>query len=295
MVGRSLGAMRLRRRYGVYPLAAHRSNQNIGRQLDDLVVRVGDTLLLEGARRGYRAAGRRHGPGRRRRQPTMRAYRRRHAPIAIGALAGVVVLAALGVAPILALAVVAVAVVLLTRCIDADEAFSFVEGRLLALIFAMLAVGAALESSGAVGADRRLRSQPVLTGLPPFLVVLIALSAGLVADRAGVEQCGGGDLHPDRHRAGAMPCGSIRAAAGGGGDVRRLGGILDADRLSDQHAGLRAGRLSVHRLHADRHSAEPAAGAGRLGADPAALAAVQGGRRDRAGAARRLRRPPPRR
>ncbi|MEO1363359.1 MAG: SLC13 family permease, partial [Pseudomonadota bacterium] len=49
MVGRSLGAMRLRRRYGVYPLAVHRRNQNIGRQLDDLVVKVGDTLLLEGA------------------------------------------------------------------------------------------------------------------------------------------------------------------------------------------------------------------------------------------------------
>jgi di/tricarboxylate transporter len=49
MVGRSLGAMRLRRRYGVYPLAVHRRNQNIGRKLDDLVVRVGDTLLLEGA------------------------------------------------------------------------------------------------------------------------------------------------------------------------------------------------------------------------------------------------------
>jgi len=49
MVGRSLGAMRLRRRYGVYPLAVHRRNQNIGNQLDDLVVRVGDTLLLEGA------------------------------------------------------------------------------------------------------------------------------------------------------------------------------------------------------------------------------------------------------
>lgn len=49
MIGRSLGALRLRRRYGVYPLAVHRRNQNIGRQLDDLVVRVGDTLLLEGA------------------------------------------------------------------------------------------------------------------------------------------------------------------------------------------------------------------------------------------------------
>ena len=45
---------------------------------------------------------------------------------------------------------IAVAVVLLTRCVDADEAFSFVEGQLLALIFAMLAVGAALQSTGAV-------------------------------------------------------------------------------------------------------------------------------------------------
>ena len=49
LVGRSLGSLRLRRRYGVYPLAVHRRNQNIGRQLDEVVVRVGDTLLLEGA------------------------------------------------------------------------------------------------------------------------------------------------------------------------------------------------------------------------------------------------------
>ncbi|MEC7256487.1 MAG: SLC13 family permease, partial [Pseudomonadota bacterium] len=49
MVGKALGGLRLRRRYGVYVLAVHRRNQNIGRQLDDLVVRVGDTLLLEGA------------------------------------------------------------------------------------------------------------------------------------------------------------------------------------------------------------------------------------------------------
>ena len=49
LVGRSLGALRLRRRYGVYPLAVHRRNENIGRKLDDVIVRVGDTLLLEGA------------------------------------------------------------------------------------------------------------------------------------------------------------------------------------------------------------------------------------------------------
>ena len=40
--------------------------------------------------------------------------------------------------------------VLLTGCIDAEEAFSFIDVRLLALILAMLAIGAALEHSGAV-------------------------------------------------------------------------------------------------------------------------------------------------
>ncbi|MGY3669910.1 SLC13 family permease [Marinovum sp. KMM 9989] len=165
MVGRSLGDLRLRRRYGVYPLAVHRRSQNIGRQLDQIVVKVGDTLLLEGS------------PADIQRlavdmdlvdvsQPSARAFRRGHAPIAIGALLGIVVLAALGVAPILALAVIALAVVLLTRCIDAEEAFSFVDGRLLALIFAMLAVGAALQHSGAVTL--------IVNGIAPWLEVLPA-------------------------------------------------------------------------------------------------------------------------
>ncbi|MCZ4263479.1 SLC13 family permease, partial [Limimaricola sp. G21655-S1] len=60
--------------------------------------------------------------------------------------------------------------VLATRCIDADEAFSFVDGRLLALIFSMLAIGAALESSGAV---KLIVSgiSPLLADLPPFFLV----------------------------------------------------------------------------------------------------------------------------
>ena len=169
MIGRSLGSMRLRRRYGVYPIAAHRSNQNIGRQMDDIVVRVGDTLLLEGA------------PADIQRlaadmdlvdvsTPSQRAYRRDKAPIAIGALAAIVVLAGLGVAPILMLAVLAVAAVLLTRCIDAEEAFSFIDGRLLALIFSMLAIGGALDHSGAV-ALLVGGIAPFLETLPPFLLI----------------------------------------------------------------------------------------------------------------------------
>lgn len=171
MVGRSLGDMRLRRRYGVYPLAVHRRNQNIGRQLDDLVVKIGDTLLLEGAPEDIQrlAADMDMVDVS---QPSARAFRRSHAPIAILALAGIVILAAFNVAPILLLAVVAVALVLVTGCIDADEAFSFVDGRLLALIFAMLAVGAALQNSGAVTLIVDAVS-PALMNMPPTLVVLV--------------------------------------------------------------------------------------------------------------------------
>lgn len=171
MIGRSLGSLRLRRRYGVYPLAVHRRNQNIGRQLDDLVVRVGDTLLLEGAPEDIqRLAAEMDLVDVAR--PSARAYRRSHAPLALAALVAIVALAALGVAPILLLAVLAVAAVLLTRCIDAEEAFSFIDGRLLALIFAMLAIGAALEASGAVALIVKAIA-PQLGALPPFLIVWV--------------------------------------------------------------------------------------------------------------------------
>ncbi|AML50011.1 SLC13 family permease [Falsihalocynthiibacter arcticus] len=169
MVGRSLGAMRLRRRYGVYTLAVHRRNQNIGRQLENLVVRVGDTLLLEGAPSDVARlvsdmalADVSH--------PSERAFRRGHAPVAMAALVGIVALAAFGVAPIFLLSILAVATVLLTRCIDADEAFGFVDGRLLALIFSMLAIGAALEASGAVELIVN-GVAPGLAKLPPFMIV----------------------------------------------------------------------------------------------------------------------------
>jgi di/tricarboxylate transporter len=163
MIGRSLGDLRLRRRYGVYTLALHRRDQNIKGALDHVVIKVGDTLLLEGAAEDIaRVAA--DMDVLEVNAPSERAFRRSHSPIALMALFGLVGLAAFQVAPIFLLAVVAVAVVLVTRCIDAEEAFGFVDGRLLVLIFAMLAVGAALENSGAVAL--------IAGGLAPYLAIL---------------------------------------------------------------------------------------------------------------------------
>jgi len=169
MIGRKLGDMRLRRSYGVYPLAVHRRNQNIGRQLDDVVVKVGDTILMEGS------------PSDIQRMandmrlvdltlPTEQAFRRNKVPIAVLALFGIVLIAAFNIAPIFLAALGAVALVLITRCIDAEEAFSFIDGRLLALIFSMLTIGATLENTGAVELIVG-KFAPGLALLPPFLIV----------------------------------------------------------------------------------------------------------------------------
>ncbi|MEM7440048.1 MAG: SLC13 family permease [Pseudomonadota bacterium] len=169
LVGRKLSELNLRRRFGVYPLAVHRRNQNLGREIGEIRVQVGDTILLEGAPKDIQRLAREMELVDLA-EPEVRSYRRSFAPLVMLTLAAVVTLAAMGVAPIFALAVVAVAVVLLTRAIDADEAFASVDGRLLVLIFAMLGIGAALEESGAVALIAEAVA-PQIAGLPPFFVV----------------------------------------------------------------------------------------------------------------------------
>jgi di/tricarboxylate transporter len=95
------------------------------------------------------------------------------------ALLSVVVLSAFDVAPIIALGLMAVALILITRCVDAEEAFSFVDGRLIAMIFAMLAVGQGLDHSGAVALIVTAVA-PSMVGLSPFLMILCVYFLGLV-------------------------------------------------------------------------------------------------------------------
>ena len=172
LVGRTLSTMNLDLRYSIYTLAVHRPKGIAAiDQLDNLEVRVGDTLLLEGAPSDIHRFAQDNEVTELER-PDARSFRRGKAPIAVLTLAVMVGLAAIGVMPIYALAIIAIAVVFLTRCVDAEEGLSFVDGRLLALIFSMLAVGAAMESSGAIQLIADFVS-PLLHGLPPPLIIWI--------------------------------------------------------------------------------------------------------------------------
>ena len=102
----------------------------------------------------------------------VRRYRRRRAPIAIATLALVIALGTLGIMSIAALALIGVAVVLAARCIDPEDAWQAIDGNVLVLIFAMLAIGIGLERAGSV----RLivdALDPLLALLPPLAVILL--------------------------------------------------------------------------------------------------------------------------
>ena len=148
LLGQLLGDVALRRRYGVYPLGVHRQEGRVSGSLENVRIRIGDTILLEGNPADIQRLADEQKLANLN-MPTERPYRRRHAPVVLAVLAMVVIGGAFGLMPVVGLAMIGVAVALATRCIDADEAFSAIDGRLLALVFAMLCIGSALQSTGA--------------------------------------------------------------------------------------------------------------------------------------------------
>ncbi len=169
MIGKTLGELNLQQNYNIYPIALHRPTEHNISEFSDIVLRVGDTLLIEGAIEDMNRMSKDQNLIEITKPSTL-PYRRNKAPIAVASLAMIVVLAALGIAPIALLGILGVAVVLITRCIDPEEAFSFADGRLMVLIWSMLGIGKAMELSGAVGLLDGFIS-PLLIGLHPFFMV----------------------------------------------------------------------------------------------------------------------------
>ena len=102
MLGRRLNDLHLRRRFGVYTLAVHRYNQNIAQNLHSLTITLGDTLLLEGAAEDIKRLAQEFAVVVIS-QPAVQPFRRRHAPIAVVTILGLVLMAGFGLAPLFGL------------------------------------------------------------------------------------------------------------------------------------------------------------------------------------------------
>ena len=181
LVGRTLGQLRLRRRFGVYALAIHRRNKNIDKQLENIVVRVGDTLLIEGASDDIQKLAL-DADLALLAEPNVRAYRRKHAPLVIIALVGLVLVSSFGLASLFILALAGVVFVLCTKCIDIEEAYEFIDGKILVLVFSMLAIGRSLELTGVISSFTEL-IQPYLHLFPlPIILWLLYLFTSVLTE-----------------------------------------------------------------------------------------------------------------
>ena len=174
IIGRRLAEIPLLSRLKVRVLGLSRPRHVAGPDLANVRVRAGDRLLIAAGADAAQAlqanvtlADVADAP--------IRAFRRAKAPIAIGALAGVVLAAAVLNWPIEGLALAAAGLVLLFRCLEPEEAWASIDGNTLVLIFGMLAFGRGLENAGTI--DLIIAwLQPALIGLSP-IVLLIAVYA----------------------------------------------------------------------------------------------------------------------
>jgi di/tricarboxylate transporter len=153
MTGKSLKELNFRQRFGVLILAVHRRGRNLRERFEDEKLAFGDTLLVQGAaekinqlfeqRDFINLSERKHAK-----------VRKNKAPIAIGALLLFMILGALngrfGIPeiPIVQLALTSALIVLLTRCVQPQEAYRSVDWKVIFLIFGMLGFGMAIEKSG---------------------------------------------------------------------------------------------------------------------------------------------------
>ncbi len=149
IAGKTLGEINFRQRFRMVVVAVHRKGTNQRERLSSLRLQEGDTLLMMGSTIAIDSLAnsddiiildRPRVPAR-----SLRAKM----PIAIGTTAGIVTLASFNVVPIVAAVSLGVAALLLTGCVKPKDAYASVEWSILVIIFGMLALGQAMDSTGA--------------------------------------------------------------------------------------------------------------------------------------------------
>lgn len=146
-IGKKPSQLSLRRRFGCYIIAIHRDKQNITSNLDQITLRQGDVLLIEGSEAELDKLFE---------QPDILSvtqlqslnFDRKKAPIAVGVLFAVVGLAAFNIMPIAGIAIAGAVAVLLFGCVTSERAYESIDWRILMIIFGTLSLSLAMDNTG---------------------------------------------------------------------------------------------------------------------------------------------------
>ncbi len=175
--GRTLSEVSFRQSRGLQVLAVWREGQPIRNDIANLLLRVGDGLLLQGKRGALARLS--SDDDLVVLSPITGAERKiEKAPFAVGALLLMIALVVFGFQPIHVAAFAAATLVVLTGVVSMTEAYRLIEWRAIFLVAAVLPVGAAMESSGTA----QLLAQNIMVyagELGPYAVLasLIVLSS----------------------------------------------------------------------------------------------------------------------
>jgi di/tricarboxylate transporter len=148
LVGRSIRRGRFRTRYGAVVIAVARNGVRVGGNLRDIILRPGDTLLLEATP----AFAERHQHSRDfflvSTLPDSHPLRFDRAALSLVILGVMVAAAALGLLSMMQAALLAAVAMVATRCLTVDAARSSIDWQVILVIAASIGVGRAMESSG---------------------------------------------------------------------------------------------------------------------------------------------------
>lgn len=148
LAGRTVGELNFRERYGIELAGIWREGETVGTDLADERLQVGDALLLLGPRDRLQLLSSDSDfliltPLGQELPDT------RRAPLAAAIMLAVVVAVMLGYAPIAIAAVVGGSVMVLTGCLNMEQAYRAIDWRAIFLIAGMLPLGTAMQDTGA--------------------------------------------------------------------------------------------------------------------------------------------------
>lgn len=167
LVGRGIREGRFRHRYEAVVIAVHRNGERLEEKIGDIVLRQGDTLLLETTRRFIRTHRNSRDFFLVSGVPDSQPVRHDRARVALAIIAAMVAVVAAeditGVGMFHA-AMVAAALMGVTRCLSAEQARRSLDWTTLAAIAGALVIGRAVETSGLAAAA----ASGMLGALRPF-------------------------------------------------------------------------------------------------------------------------------
>ena len=146
--GKSLREINFREKYGLSVLAIWRSGRSTRSNLREFKLRFGDSILVYGHRNRIRLLSQEDDFLVLSDEP-QEAPRHEKSRLAMIIMAAVVLSAGIGLLPIAIAAVAGAAAMILTRCLDMEEAYQSIQWQAVFLIAGMLPLGIAMQSTGA--------------------------------------------------------------------------------------------------------------------------------------------------